>query len=355
MYVSPIKQYKYSFTLMLFDVFVVSPKQIAFIIHYMYLVGFYKYFNISTFLKNLLKIISIVIIVSVLDIPYLLYRLGYIIINNIWVYGIINLEYNTYRVIRERFTYGVGFNELSIRAFDGFIKLNMFSVTKSNAEKLSSVLSKPVKNQVNERLISLGSRDYIHRDIPLIPGNKEGIALCLSHNSPVEPILDSSEVLGLKQTGFLLNPQNLNFIRTVDTKLINCKYGALRIITLYKLINNEGFLIENNIAAGFHNRVTWTEPDHNLKIRELMLSENYKTIAELKLNNTLNAETIKMALNSSSNPLERKVWDYVYNHTSKDTILEMRNLPQLNYIQKIKLFQQLYPNLFHYNSISNIL
>jgi hypothetical protein len=237
---------------MLFDIFVVSPKQTGFLINYIYLSGFYKYAGVGVFIKNLLKIISVLIIVSVLDTPYLLYRLVSIMINSILLDGVVNLEYNTYKIVREQFTYGVGFNEMSIRVFDGFVKLNVSPVTKSNAEKLSLLLSNSIKNKVNERSISLGGRDYVHRDISLIPGNQQGIALSLSHGSPVKPILLPNEVFGLKQNAFLLNPQNLLYKGVITTNDTNGKYSALRFITLSKIACDKQLLVEGNIAGGFH-------------------------------------------------------------------------------------------------------
>ena len=252
MYVSPIKHYRYSFVLMLFDIFVVSPKQTGFLINYIYLSGFYKNAGVGVFVKNLLKITSILIIVSILDTPYLLYRLVSIMINSTILDGVVNLEYNTYKIVREQFTYGVSLNEMSIRVFDGFVKLNASPVTRSNAEKLSSLLSNSIKNKVNERSISLGGRDYVHRDISLIPGNQQGIALSLSHGSPVKPILLPNEVFGLKQNAFLLNPQNLLFKGVITTNNTNSKYSALRVITLSKLACDKQLLVEGSIAGGFH-------------------------------------------------------------------------------------------------------
>ncbi len=314
MYVSPIKQHRYSFVLMLFDIFVVSPKQTGFLINYIYLAGFYKYTTLSVLIKNLLKLVGVVVIVSVLGIPYLLYRLVSIMINNVLLDGVVNLEYNTYKAVREQFTYGVDFNELSIRVFDGFVKLNMFFIKKSNVEKLSSVLKSSMQNKVNERYISLGSNDFIHSDISLISGNTTGIALSLSHNSPVKPILLPNEVLGLKQTGFLLDPQNLTFIKTVKTNNINSKYSALRVITLSKLASNKQFLVEgNNIATGSHKDMVWSDHNHKFKIDELLISEDFKTIEDLIVSNAFDEETLKTVLHASSNQFEKKVWDYVYN------------------------------------------
>jgi hypothetical protein len=313
MYVSPIKQHRYSFVLMLFDIFIVSPKQTGFLINYIYLVGFYKNTARSVLIKNLLKLFGVILVVSALGIPYLLYRLISIMINNALLDGVVNLEYNTYKTVREQFTYGVDFNELSIRVFDGFVKLNMFSIKKSNAEKLSTVLKSSMQNKVNERYISIGSNDFIHRDISLIPGNTTSIALSLSHNSPVKPILLPNEVLGLKQTGFLLDPQNLKFIKTIKTNNINSKCNALRVMTLSKLASDKRFLVEGNIATGFHRDVVRSDHNYKFKIDELLMSEDFKTIEDLMVNNAFDEETLRAVLHASSNRFEKRVWDYVYN------------------------------------------
>ena len=317
LYRSPIKKYEYSFMLMLFDIFIISPKHVGFIINYIYFSGRFGIKNRYLIFISTLKLIWVIIIIAILGIPYILYKLIIIIINNIKSAGFCSsVEENIYHNVRGLFTYDRDFGELAIRVFDGFVKLNVFFIKKNIYEYIIYLTNGRNNTLVHESEITLYGRDWVHRYMCFIPGSIDELAISTSHNSPVMPIIGKNNTFGLKQQGFIFNPKNSLYIGIVEGNRITNIFYAMRLVGLQEMVRNKEFLKQENINSSHNNKYNAKEFDINLMVSNLKSSEDYKIMDDLLKSGNFTKENIKDAINNSSNNTIKQILKHLHDNDS---------------------------------------
>ena len=317
MFKTPIDNYRYSASLALFDIFIVSTSQNAFRINYFIFKKLYVHTRIKHILIYIIILFIIIPILSFVNITFIQIRLVLLLCYALWVDGLENFKQSFYKNIRATFTTNDVSSGMAIRVFDGFIKVNMLKILtdKKTTEAGIKVIGKCLLDApITENKIKIVQhngliKDFKHFGSPIEKNN--AILYEFTHGSVVDPLIKASicpvsgqNVILADSSNMLKMAKSINYSQKFEKKIQTA-------ITLCKLrlTNDIDFLAEKNISKSGYLGIHDPELLEN-QIQKYKNGDQHKFFSEFLKD--IKEEDIKYIINNAENGQTKDAFSILY-------------------------------------------
>lgn len=294
---SPLKSENLCMTYAIIDVFIIAPRQRAFLINY-YIFSDNKL--IVDWWNTVLTFFSIIIFIVVLsffNLYYVQYVLLVLFINNI---KLGKNETYWYGKIKYRFTFDHLIHNYCIRIFNGRVKVNGKNIEDEIAEYIDNTSPRWVENTID------GIKNRKHLNFKF--SDDGNIDATYSHNIPNKSPFKSDTLYGDSKTKIFLtnNKMSINIPTDINDEVKeSIFYDHLQMFNNEKLLN----LNSTDILINNHKNVKLIEIDVESIIDDFLKSKRCELMKDVYKYKLLNDRTfLKKTLDSSKLPLTQKIF-----------------------------------------------
>lgn len=321
---SPIKDDEYSFSLCLYEVFIIAPQQNAYLVNYLIFSKVPLIERVCKIIPKYIKSLFMLVVLSSLSMAYIQFNLIKILVQSMYKGGRIDL--NFYTNIRTRLIQGQMTDQLCIRIYNGIVKTNGFDIIKKGlANKTIKLLDEVVYSYKANTLCNGESKSHLTAQ----PNRELKIGYIWSHgsNKGATPILTDCSYGGTYKNKttkmYIADNNNAEVVQIAVTQKAQ-KRAFRDVLMLSKNIGNDELYSTNNITINQHKDFkNYENVDIKSELEKYKKSDHYKLLQEIHneglLKNPNFLELIKYCSNTSKRPL---LWQNVADDILKENKID---------------------------------